>query len=89
MEQIIETLQLRRAGGKCYLIDTADEKGPYHKPVMVNEMGAEFFLQLKKGKSREETSQRIAAEYGVDEKKVREDLDRFLKDLTERHIIWK
>ena len=89
MEELWNVLQLRNVGGKYYLIDNANASQPYHKPIVIDKMGANFFSALQGAGTRKAAAELIAARYGADASKVMEDMEVFLDSVKERYAAWK
>lgn len=88
-ETIISKLQMRRVGGKIYLIDNIHAGLPYHKPILVNESGAEIFEQIKKAEDVRDAARRMADFYEVDEDMVYRDIRQFIETIEKNYAEWK
>lgn len=86
--EIFSCLQLRQAGGKAYLIDHVKAGLPYHKPIAVNESGAEMFEHIVKAGNMEKAAEEMAEQYGVDVQTVLDDMRQFSETIRSNYVVW-
>lgn len=69
------------AGGVYFLYDPGQSAFDYHKPLMMNEFGAEIVKMWISGRTKEEIATEISSETDTDINTVKEDLDSFFDNL--------
>ena len=79
--------QLRQAAGCFWILDMQQEGVPFHRPVVVNEAGAEIWRLSAQGKSQEEIAVLLSERYKEDVEKVRRDVKQFQETLRECGIV--
>lgn len=78
--------QLRHAAGMYWLLDM-EQKGPeYKKAVCMNESGAYFWKLIEEGKTKEQISEHLISEYGLDKAEAEQDVKEFFDNLQKQGI---
>ncbi len=74
---------VRKAAGRYWLIDVAQNGHPYHAPLVLNESGAKMADLFLKGMDEGEMTARLSEDGGVDQTVVRGDVRDFVHSLGE------
>jgi hypothetical protein len=69
------------AGGVHFLYDPGQDAFEYHKPLMMNEFGAEIAEMWISGMTTDEIAEKISSETDTDINTVKEDMDTFFDNL--------
>ncbi|MCR5705385.1 MAG: PqqD family protein [Acholeplasmatales bacterium] len=77
---------LKKVGKEYMIIPTTNSNVVMNKIFNINEVGADIFTCLEKGKSIDETVSSLLKEYDVNEDTLREDVLDFVEELRKRGI---
>ena len=69
------------AGGVFWLYDSGQPSFDYHKPLMMNEFGAEIARMWISGMSEDDIAERISSETDTDIETVKKDIEAFFDNL--------
>lgn len=78
--------QLRYAAGLYWLLDMEQSGVPYHRPLALNEVGADIWKLLAQGEEEEKIAEKLSAEYQVSPEAIREDIAQFRQQLEQAGI---
>ena len=84
--QNTSSYQLRYAAGLYWLLDMEQSGVPYHRPLALNEVGADIWKLLEQGGEAEEIAEKLSAEYQVSPEAIREDIAQFRQQLEQAGI---
>lgn len=73
--------QLRYAAGLHWLIDMEQQGETYHKPIPLNEVGAEIWTCHARGMDENQIVSFLMSEYEAEESAIRTDVEQFLEQI--------
>lgn len=79
--------KLMKVGVQNLVVAVDERAEEFNGMVRLNSTGSFLWEKIEKGSEREELVSTLLAQYGIDEKTARKDLDDFLGTLTENGIL--
>ncbi len=78
---------LRKIAGDDVAVPIGQNIADFNGAVLLNETAVLLWKMLQEGCTRESLKDSLCSEYGIDERKAYEDVDKFLSVLEERGIL--
>lgn len=78
--------QLRCAAGSYYLLNMGQRGIPYERPIVINSVAAEMWMELVQGKTTEQIAEYLGKKYEVETEEIKTDVLRFCEQLKEQGV---
>lgn len=78
---------LREVAGSFIVVAVGEAVKHFNGMINLNETGAFLWKILEKGANKEELVEKLLAEYDVDEKTAKDDVDNFINKLSEAKLV--